>query len=123
MAVDRDTLWTMNTLLFLDDIRNPDWVYGPARPCPVEGKWVIARNYESFVEHINTQGMPAFLSFDHDLGEDTQTGMDCAHWLVNYCLDNGLGLPPFLIHSANPPGRDNLVGLLEGFNRFRADNS
>lgn len=41
--------------------------------------------------------------------------MDCAKWLVDYCIDNGQPLPIFYVHSVNPVGADNIRGLLNGF--------
>lgn len=129
-------------LLWLDDLRNPtekdwaDWLgkYGPIEQ-PYEVVWV--KSYEQFTEWISKNGMPAALSFDHDLGEDiakekvkkgiskrqarkekinTKRGMDCVKWLVEYCLDNNLEMPPYSIQSANPAGRENMDGLLKSFN-------
>ena len=34
-------------------------------------------NYTDFVEYITQNGLPNFISFDHDLGED-ESGYDCA---------------------------------------------
>ena len=64
-----------------------------------------------------------FISFDHDLADVVElkeelpieqwfdlennkeyTGMDCAKWLVNYCLDNNKPLSKYAVHSANPAG-------------------
>jgi hypothetical protein len=64
-----------------------------------------------------------FISFDHDLGlpeEQSQelNGMTCAKWLVNYCLDNDLIIPEYIVHSQNPAGKGNIEGFLEGFRQF-----
>jgi hypothetical protein len=53
------------------------------------------RSYNEFVAWIETNGLPDFISFDHDLGlpkkqTEELNGMSCAKWLVNYCLDNEL---------------------------------
>lgn len=45
------------------------------------------------------------------------TGMDSAKWLVNYCIDNDLKLPEFVVHSANPSGYENILGLLKSFKK------
>ena len=102
--------------LFLDDERVPsdvDWVALPTPPKP----WVIVRSMPDFVQTIQARGLPELISFDHDLGQTPagkvlETGMDCAKWLVDFCLDNDLTVPPFIAHSKNGPGRDNIVGLL-----------
>jgi hypothetical protein len=113
--------------LYLDDIRNPK----------SEG-WTIVRNFEDFVDYINKNGLPDEISFDHDLGEDvakekvengiskrkarmekkeTKSGYDCAKWLCDYCWTNGIPIPNWNVHSANPVGRDNIIGILKSFEK------
>lgn len=125
--------------LFLDDTRMPvDCAqYMWARNVHVgvyREDWVIVRTYKQFCNWINENGLPDIISFDHDLGDDfllkettpieewydlenerDYTGMDCAKWLVNYCLDNKKELPNFIVHSMNPAGTDNINGLLKNF--------
>lgn len=94
--------------IYLDDIRIPKGY-----------EWLVIRNYFEFTTCIKNHGLPSFISFDHDLGEDvarlrvksgiskrkaraekrlSKSGMDCAKWLVKYCLDNDLELPEFDCH-------------------------
>jgi hypothetical protein len=127
----------MKTLLWLDDIRNPyidNWLrdYAPQFAYG-EGDVVWVKNFDEFVNHIKFEGIPDMISFDHDLGEDvakervlggmskrqarikkreTKSGYDCAKWLVDYCLDNEIPIPHFVVHSANPVGAENIRGLL-----------
>lgn len=125
----------MSYYLFLDDIRelkDVTWM-----PIP-EGEWAIVRDYQAFVRMIERKGMPAFISFDHDLGLEhmhdyltvghltgklaydkykEKTGMDCAKWLVNYCLDKSLKLPDYQVHSMNHVGKANIISLLENFKK------
>jgi hypothetical protein len=89
--------------LYLDDIRNPS-----------TGGWNIVRSYQEFVQFILDHGMPDMISFDHDLGEDVPTGMDCAKWIV----DNGYRVVNFNVHSANPVGKSNIEGLLNNWKQF-----
>src|SRR4051812_24062717 len=96
--------------LFLDDIRDPP-----------NDTWTVARSYREAVELVQHQGFPETVSFDHDLG-DGPTGMDFAHWLVAFDLDHNV-MPDkftFQVHSANPVGRDNIVGLLDQYIRWRS---
>ena len=113
--------------LFLDDIRDPSWVYGHG----ADSQWDVVRSFDQFQAWIQTHGLPDRVSFDHDLGgvdEDgnevdpatVPTGMNCAHALVEYCLDGGFALPAFEVHSANGPGAENIRGLLESFVRHQA---
>ena len=113
--------------MFLDDVRNPK-----------SDGWEIVRNYEDFVNYINENGLPDEISFDHDLGEDlakemvengmkkkkarllkkeAKSGYDCAKWLCEYCWGNGLPLPSWNVHSANPVGRDNIIAVLQSFEK------
>jgi hypothetical protein len=109
----------MNKLLWLDDYRNPfedDWlVFSPIQR-PFETIWV--KSYAEFICWIQKNGLPDGICFDHDLGEE-KSGKDCANWLVNYCLDNNCDLPKYNVHSANPVGKENIVGLFENFLKFK----
>lgn len=113
--------------LYLDDIRIPK----------TDG-WVVVRSYQEFVDWITKNGIPDEISFDHDLGMEhikyyfdngghdnppdplnanfkEKTGYDAAKWLCNYCWENGLPLPSWGVHSANPVGRDNIKQLLKNY--------
>ncbi len=92
--------------LYLDDIRSPK-----------SDGWTIVRDYDEFVKFIEKNGLPDEISFDHDLGENTKTGYDCAKWLCEYCWMNGIPIPPYNVHSANPVGRDNIIGILQSFEK------
>lgn len=94
-----------NKNLYLDDLRTT----------PEEFERVY--NFEEFTKFIFQNGMPDFISFDHDLGLG-KTGFDCAKWLVEYCLDNQVSLPQFTVHSQNPVGKENIEKLLENFKNY-----
>ena len=108
----------LKTLIWLDDMRDPndarmDWLaYSPIGR-EVELVWL--RDYYQFRNWIIKNGLPDGICFDHDLGEDTPTGYDCAKWLVNYCLDNQVTLPVWSSQSANPVGKSNINRLLRNF--------
>lgn len=134
----------MRQLLWLDDIRDPHsstWVMWrrPLIDNDYEITWV--KNYDEFTSWITKNGLPDIICFDHDLGDDvarekvskgmskrqarrekreTKSGHDCAKWLVNYCMDNDVDLPTYLIQSANPVGALNIDGLLSNFRSARA---
>ncbi len=129
--------------LFLDDLRVPTDCskihYMPYRVSDLNiynDDWDIVRSHGQFIKWIEENGLPDIVSFDHDLGDDTNlrgvlpieewfdidnnreyTGMDSAKWLVDYCLDNDLTLPEFIVHSANPSGYENIDGLLTSFKK------
>ena len=62
-----------NNKLFLDDIRIPkdaiNLIPTNFNRFYWENDWDIVRNYDEFVLHIEMNGVPEFVSFDHDLGE------------------------------------------------------
>jgi hypothetical protein len=129
--------------LFLDDMRIPidcaTYMWQRGVNCTIYREdWEIVRSYKEFKEWILKNGLPEFISFDHDLadveelkenlpitdwfdldGNKEWTGMDCAHFLVDYCIDNDLVLPNFAVHSANPAGTENIKGLLTNFKNFK----
>lgn len=142
----------VKVLLWLDDVRNPldtkqSWL--PHSELLVTHGIVWVKSFSEFVEHISTNGLPDFISFDHDLGneyhwveveplnedgtipsahvilydsfEEEKTGFHCAKWLVEFCLDNNKRLPAFRVHSANPVGKKNIESLLVNFSRFIDD--
>lgn len=125
--------------LYLDDIREPNQSFkktGDNRYNDL--KWKVVRNYQEFIEQIVLHGIPNIVSFDHDLGEEhinyyfdnggrenppdplkakfkEKTGYDCAKFLVNYCTENGLPMPEYLIHSSNPVGSENIRAILKRY--------
>lgn len=96
--------------LYLDDLR------------PIPNEFIGVRSYTEFINYINQNGLPDFISFDHDLGLE-ESGFDCAKWLVNYCLDKKIGLPEFTVHSQNPVGKKNIESLLNNFIKSNDSNS
>lgn len=95
--------------LYLDDIR-----------IPTSSGFAIVRSYNDAVHYMREHGCPGLMSFDHDLGEaDEHSGLDVAKWMVERDMnDNGEFIPEsftFTVHSANPPGADNIRGLLNNY--------
>jgi hypothetical protein len=94
------------------------------------------------VQHIEKNGVPGFVSFDHDLadfhyeytpedyenmteeemvtkfGSMEKTGLDCARFLFEYCEIKGEPIPEYLVHSANPIGKENIQKFLENAKKF-----
>ena len=103
--------------LFIDDIRNP-WRW--------EDEYIVIRSYAEAIGWMRENGCPEHISFDHDLGSlDGLEGIDIAKWMVEVDLDNdGQWIPEgfdYMVHSANPVGAANIVGLLDGYLRNRAE--
>jgi hypothetical protein len=99
--------------LFIDDIRDP-----------LEPGWVIARTSADAIAHLEQRGCPYEISFDHDLGPD-DTAMAVVKRLIDMDLDAGGNFLHksfvFSVHSANPVGRENIIGLMTSYlaNRVR----
>ena len=126
--------------LFLDDVRVPKVAYSYTRNTIfLEDGWDIVRDYDQFVAWITKNGLPDFIAFDHDLADEhysihnqvgdikydemtEKTGMDCAKWLVDYCMDNELRLPEWYTHSMNPAGTQNIDSLLVNFKKHQEKN-
>lgn len=116
--------------LFLDDIRVPtDCItymhsrIGDSNKIYLED-WDIAKDYSEFVEYIEKNGVPDIISFDHDLSDEyyesndvknykEKTGYDCAKWLCEYCLENKIPLPEYIVHSMNPIGSENILSVFK----------
>ena len=127
----------MNTLLWLDDCRNPmtdDWLNFSLIGRNVEVIWV--KSYMEFVDYIMAYGLPTAICFDYDLGEDVVTkrvkdgmsesyarilkkrtlgGIDCARWLIKYCIIKKQLIPLYNIQSLNPIGKENIDMLLKNY--------
>jgi hypothetical protein len=108
----------MTYKLFLDDIRAVKDVF----PISQEHDFIIVCSYAGFVSAIKNKGLPAFISFDNDLGADEQgnilpDGYACVKWLV---YESGFDLSKlkFNVHSANPVAKEQIEGLLNNYIRF-----
>ena len=114
-----------HTLLWLDDIRDPNtnnWLdrFSPVKP--IYDYYVVwVKSYKEFKDWIDSNGLPAAVCFDHDLGDvgdNEKTGYDCAKYLVQFCIDNDLDIPKFGIQSSNGPGADNIRAYLSNYHKF-----
>lgn len=96
--------------IFLDDEREPGRDFGFEDV-------VVARTVAEAQATILSNGVPAFISFDHDLGPGEPTGHDFAKWLVESHLDGVIDIRnlAFYVHSQNPIGAENITMLLSMF--------
>lgn len=121
--------------LFLDDVRNvrdaASYMHmriGPRNPIYLEDNWFIAKCYQDFVDIVTENGIPEFVSYDHDLSDEhyvdgdigvwkdnykEKSGFECAKWLKDYCRKAGIQHPEFAVHSQNPIGYENIMRLLK----------
>ena len=117
----------MTYKLFLDDYRSPQQVPAILKHAPAN-EWVVVRSMDEAMNCILQNGMPNFISFDHDLADDhyilglehEKTGAHFARWLIDYIIDNDLALPEgfnYYVHSMNPHGAKNIRSIMNDFMR------
>lgn len=77
--------------LFLDDERMPGDVTWCEMP---SAQYVVVRNFDEFVKHVLTFGVPRFVAFDHDLADQHyRVGFEelraSEPWRLQYTYDDG----------------------------------
>lgn len=110
--------------IYLDDKRTPNMTHdtgkGLGHSYSFENKWVIVRDYFEFIDIIeNNFDQIDLISFDHDLacfknGQEF-TGKTAVDYLINYCLDHNKKFPNWYVHTNNPGGRQNIIGIILSF--------
>ncbi|QAY01155.1 hypothetical protein ZPAH1_orf00138 [Aeromonas phage ZPAH1] len=109
--------------IFIDDERTPSDVFWMNYDHDIQ--WVIVRNYAEFKEEIRNNGIPKYISFDHDLADFDEDGVEynglsCAKYLIDIAQYDNLELPEHIYyHTQNPIGRENIKGYIESFIAFR----
>lgn len=131
----------MNNLkkaLYLDDVRTP------TQNIKDHEDWAIVRSYEEFVQWIENNGIPHYVSFDHDLADEhmadyfanqaqgnhtinysrfkEKTGVDCLAYLldsVHKKMEAGetSNLEIIGLHSHNPVGTNNMYAMVQSFQK------
>lgn len=136
----------MNKRLFVDDLRFPTtnhaYMSDELRKPFYEGEWELVRHYDDFVKWIETNGLPEYLSLDHDceyicvvdnpklvndneiiinqqcrFDKEAKNGLDCAKWLVDYCTKRNIDLPKYQCHSQNHYGKRDILELLDNYKK------
>lgn len=132
---------TNNFKLFLDDIRKPSdgflyneqkylLDYSGTQAC----EWEVVRNYQDFCEFLDKFGIPAMISFDHDLHTEHmqhyfnvttkigvieygnlkhKTGKHCAEYFMEKWKEAGKPRVSIYIHSANRWGQTEIKNVLK----------
>lgn len=106
--------------IFLDDYRVPSDVTWYSLP---KVDWTIIRSFEEFKFLLDSlTEAPTYIAFDHDLADahykgdfsnpDEKTGMDCAKYYIEKCLEKGWKVSSFGVHSLNPDGKKNIETYL-----------
>ena len=115
--------------LFLDDIRDPWNTTHVELPYAT---WTTVRDYDEFVStitayHAETGNLPNHIAYDHDLacihyaagddaiGDLVPTGLECAKWVIQFCINHDLVMTEFSSHSMNPVGKANILRVLQHF--------
>jgi hypothetical protein len=126
----------MSYNLFLDDNRTPKDIWNQTKsPEYAVYNWVTVKDYDSFIETIQENGLPVRISIDHNLSDEhiidtdkkkipydsykVKTGYDCIIWLVEYCIDYNLPLPKYKIHAEEGLGKKNIENMLEKFDKYQ----
>lgn len=99
--------------MFLDDERSP-----------TDGDidMYVVRSVQDAIKCIGHYGMPYYITFDHDLGDNVPTGFDLAKWMVEQDMDDTYTLPDdftFCVHSQNPVGKKNIEEYLGQYLKVR----
>ena len=86
----------------------------------LDNEWVIVRSFDEFKKVIVELGIPNIVSFDHDIADFTEDGMErngltCCKYLVDICIENDCYFPTYYIHSANPSGSNNIRNYIENY--------
>ena len=107
--------------LFIDDERIPadvTWTDYKTRIKYKSEEWVIARSFKEVKSVISEFGFPDFISFDHDLGYNQQTGYIICQWLCDLIMDEKYQFPEnfeFFVNSKNPVGAKNIQTYMNNF--------
>ena len=117
------------TVFWVDDERDPfseEW-----KPVATNKKFIHSAEpmivwlksygeFTTFVDIATFNGgnlwFPTLVCFDHDLGGE-KSGLDCAKYLVNVCMEHNLELPHYTCHSSNPAGRENILSYLDSYKK------
>lgn len=124
----------MKKALYLDDVRTPTTALPGYEP------WHVVRSYAEFTDFILRNGIPDFISFDHDLADEhmqdyydqvayqgfqhpsydqfkEKTGLDAAMWLVEYSQENNTPIKSVSVHSHNPVGARNIQDCINSWKK------
>jgi len=106
-----------------DDAGKPE-VEAWRSPPSDETDWVIARSTAEAVQITIARGVASFYEFDHDLGEDPESGetdtvMNFLSWLFQMFPNAIDEVKDWNTHSMNPNGADNINAFMRSWRRSR----
>ena len=105
--------------LFIDDIRNLDDV--KLLPRRNNENWIVARNSLQAIELIKQKNLPVMFSFDHDLGGNDTCMVflrQLEAWMLETYPDKLPSCPNFMVHSANPVGKLNIISFMNSWRKM-----
>ena len=132
----------------MTNLKKALYVDSTKTPIDIPGyeKWVVVKNYDEFTEYIMKNGIPDYISFEHDLADEhvidfvenqmqgidainyqlfkEKTGYDCALWLCEYIeeqhnLDNMIKINAVGVHSINPGGTKNILYCINNYKAYK----
>lgn len=116
----------MSYPLFIDDTREPSFLWieeyvgreGIEFARRVDQNWVVARDFDEAADIVTAFGAPRWIAFDHDLGNQSLSGLEFAKWLAAMEMDGHLRLPDdfdYFVHSQNPVGAENIRAYMKNY--------
>lgn len=92
----------------------PYWLYiDDERKCPWDrDSFFVAKSSSEAIEIVKKNGLPEFISFDHDLGGD-DTSIVFILWMIENYPDSPI--KTYKIHSANPVGSKNIESYMRSW--------
>lgn len=99
--------------LYLDDVRNPNRLYG-------DNYFVWVKTYKEAIQLLKT-GQVESISLDHDLGytDPNHTGYDVACWIEAAVRNSEIPLPEMYCHSWNPVGKDKILATIQSLENWK----
>jgi hypothetical protein len=102
----------MSYKLFLDDIREPFWIYDDY------SDWVIVRNMKEMFSLIKEKGVPSLISFDNDLGNVDGVVLPDGYECLNRLIDNDIYIKGIVVHSDNNVANEQIFGKANNWHKF-----
>ena len=104
-----------NHIYWIDDERDPVNYFTED-----DSRHIIwLRSAQAFKRTLDSLGLPDAVYFDHDLGMFSESGYECAKYLVKFCEEYDCDLPEYHCQSSNPPGRENILSYLNSYQKSR----
>ena len=105
------TNWT----LYLDDERTPPPAL--AYSLPDSDRLVVCRSSQEAADVCLANGMPTYMSLDHDLGGDDTTMVFLKRIVNEVWNGEESSIPAYIVHSANPVGKLNIIAYMESWHK------